>query len=169
MLNALVLDYSPDFLQSILPLLATWWWSLFLCTLIVWRGVITEYLIYCELTLTKERQERLNGLMLISEPVHFWSGPAAWQGVQASGAPYASFFFEAYGVSASCPVKTFCLPLEAPFRLLKFARTQMTNRGSAIYALQKTTTLDLTARKFLRNGVLCEDTKSQVRRRISPG
>jgi len=83
---------------------------LFLHTLIVWRGVITEYLIYCELTITKERQERLNGLMLISEPVHFWSGPAAWQGVQASGAPYASFFkgIQSFGI-LSCPVKNFCL------------------------------------------------------------
>jgi hypothetical protein len=35
--------------------------------------------------------------------------------------------FEAYRVSASCPVNIFCLSLEAPFRPLKFARMQMTN------------------------------------------
>jgi hypothetical protein len=37
------------------------------------------------------------------------------------------FFFVAYGVSASCPVKQLFLPLEATFRPLKFARKQMTN------------------------------------------
>jgi hypothetical protein len=46
--------------------------------------------------------------------------------VQASGAPYASFFLKAYGVLASRPVKIFCFLLQAPFRPLKFARTQMT-------------------------------------------
>jgi hypothetical protein len=67
---------------------------------------------------------------------------------------------KAYGVLACRPVKLFCLLLQAPYRPLKFARTREdTNDQLHRYALQMTT-LDLPARKFLRNGVLCEDTGS---------
>jgi len=34
---------------------------------------------------------------------------------------------QAYGVLASCPVNTFCLLVQAPFRSLEFARTHTNN------------------------------------------